>query len=52
MVPNGSNLDDKAQLAVAAANGLTFVTLNWKDVIGLGVPVLNPGRRPPKLYPP
>lgn len=50
LAENSSRSDDKAQLAVAAANGLTLVTLNWRDVRGYGVPVLNPGRRPPKLY--
>ena len=52
MVPEKSSADDKAQLAVAAAHGLTLVTLNWKDVQGRGVSVLNPGRHPPKLYDP
>lgn len=50
LVPSNSNSDDKAQLAIAAANNLTFVTLNWRHVQGLGIPVLNPGRMPPKLY--
>jgi predicted nucleic acid-binding protein len=52
LTPDKSKSDDKAQVAIAAANGLTLVTLNWRDVIGLGVPVLNPGRKPPKLYEP
>ena len=52
LVPDKSKSDDKAQLAVAAAHGLTLVTLNWKDVHGRGVSVLNPGRDPPKLYDP
>lgn len=51
LVPNNTNSDDKAQLAIAAANNLTFVTLNWKHVQGFGIPVLNPGRMPPKMYP-
>ena len=50
LVPDASKADDKAQLAIAAARGLTLVTTNWEDVQGLGVPVLNPGRNPPKLY--
>jgi toxin FitB len=50
LVPDKSEPDDKAQLAIAAAHGLTLVTLNWKDVKGRGVSVLNPGRDPPKLY--
>lgn len=49
LVPDGSKPDDKA-LAIAAENGLTFVTLNWEDVHDRGVPVLNPGRNPPKIY--
>jgi len=52
LVPDNSKADDKAQLAIAAAHGLTLVTLNWKDVLGRGVAVLNPGRDPPKLYGP
>jgi predicted nucleic acid-binding protein len=52
LVPDNSKADDKAQLAIAAAHGLTLVTLNWKDVQGHGVSVLNPGRDPPKLYDP
>jgi toxin FitB len=52
LVPDASRSDDKAQIAIAAANGLTLVTLNWRDVQGCGVPVLNPGRRPPRLYDP
>jgi len=52
LVPDNSKADDKAQVAVAAAHGLTLVTLNWKDVHGRGVSVLNPGRDPPKLYDP
>jgi predicted nucleic acid-binding protein len=52
LVPDKSKSDDKAQLAIAAAHGLTLVTLNWTDVQGRGVPVLNPGRDPPKLYDP
>lgn len=52
LVPDGSRSDDKAQLAVAAAHRLIFVTLNWEDVQGRGVPVLNPARDPPKLYDP
>jgi len=52
LVPDNSRADDKAQLAIAAAHGLTLVALNWKDVQGRGVPVLNPGRAPPKLYDP
>jgi predicted nucleic acid-binding protein len=52
LVPDNSKSDDKAQLAIAAAHGLTLVTLNWKDVQGRGVSVLNPGRDPPKLYDP
>ncbi|MCX4195488.1 PIN domain-containing protein [Methylobacterium organophilum] len=52
LVPDGSKADDKAQLAIATARGLTLVTTNWKDVAGRGVPVLNPGRNPPKLYDP
>ena len=52
LVPDASRADDKAQLAIAMARGLTLVTTNWKDVQGLGVPVLNPGRDPPKLYDP
>jgi len=50
LVPDKSKADDKAQLAIAAAHGLTLVTLNWKDVQGRGVAVLNPGRDPPRLY--
>ena len=50
LVPDRSRADDKAQLAIAAAHGLTLVSLNWKDVRGRGVSVLNPGRDPPKLY--
>ena len=50
LVPDKSKTDDKAQLAIAAAHGLTLVTLNWKDVQGRGVAVLNPGRDPPRLY--
>jgi predicted nucleic acid-binding protein len=52
LVPDKSRADDKAQLAIAAAHGLTLVTLNWRDVQGRGVPVLNPGRDPAKLYDP
>ena len=52
LVPDSSRSDDKAQLAIAAAHGVTLVTLNWKDVQGRGVPVLNPGRNPPQLYDP
>jgi len=52
LVPDGSKVDDKAQLAIATARGLTLVTTNWKDVAGRGVPVLNPGRNPPKVYDP
>jgi toxin FitB len=52
LVPDNSRADDKAQLAIAAAHGLTLVALNWKDVHGRGVSVLNPGRYPPKLYDP
>lgn len=52
LVPDNARLDDKAQIAIAAAHGLTLVTLNWKDVQGRGVPVLNPGRDPPKFYDP
>jgi len=52
LVPDNSKADDKAQLAIAAAHGVTLVTLNWKDVRGRGVSVLNPGRDPPKLYDP
>ena len=52
LVPDSSRSDDKAQLAIAAAYGVTLVTLNWKDVQGKGVAVLNPGRNPPKLYDP
>lgn len=52
LVPDASKADDKAQLAIAMARGLTLVTTNWKDVQGCGVPVLNPGRNPPKLYDP
>ncbi len=52
LVPDNSKVDDKAQVAIAAAHGLTLVTLNWKDVQGRGVSVLNPGRRPPKFYDP
>lgn len=52
LVPDSSKADDKAQLAVAAAHGLILVTLNARDVRGRGVPVLNPGRDPPKLYDP
>ena len=50
LVPDNSKADDKAQLAIAAAHGLTLVTLNWKDVQGRGAAVLNPGRDPPKLF--
>lgn len=52
LVPDNAKSDDKAQLAIAAAHGLTLVTLNWADVQGFGVPILNPGRNPPKLYDP
>jgi len=52
LVPDNARSDDKAQIAIAATHGLTLVTLNWKDVQGRGVPVLNPGRDPPKLYNP
>jgi predicted nucleic acid-binding protein len=52
LVPDNSKAGDKAQIAIAAAHGLTLVTLNWKDVQGRGVPVLNPGRDPPKRYGP
>ena len=52
LVPDNSKADDKAQLAIAAAHGVMLVTLNWKDVRGRGVSVLNPGRDPPKLYDP
>lgn len=52
LVPDNSKADDKAQLAIAMARGLTLVTTNWKDVAGRGVAVLNPGRNPPKLYDP
>lgn len=50
LVPDASHAEDKAQLAIAVANDLTLVTLNWKHVQGFGIPVLNPGRRPPKVY--
>lgn len=52
LVPDNSKADDKAQLAIAMARGLILVTTNWKDVVGRGVAVLNPGRNPPKLYDP
>jgi hypothetical protein len=52
LVPDKSQADDKARLAIAAAHGLTFVTLNWRDVQGCGVSVLNPGREPPQRYDP
>jgi hypothetical protein len=52
LVPDNSKADDKAQLSIAGAHGLTLVTLNWKDVHGRGVSVLNPGRNPAKLYDP
>ncbi len=50
LVPDSTKPDDKAQVAIAAALGLTLVTLNWKDVQGRGAKVLNPGRSPPRLY--
>ncbi|UMY17496.1 plasmid stabilization protein [Methylobacterium organophilum] len=51
LVPDQSRADDKCQVAIASVVGLTLVSLNWRHVQGLGVPVLNPGRRPAKLYP-
>ena len=51
LVPDSSKPDDKAQIAVAVANGLTLVSLNATDIRGRGAAVLNPGRKPPKLYP-
>ncbi|ACB81977.1 putative plasmid stabilization protein [Methylorubrum populi BJ001] len=52
LVPDGSKADDKAQLAIAMARGLTLVTTNWRDVAGRGVSVLKSGSHSPKLYDP
>ncbi len=51
LVPDRSHADDKAQVAIARANGLALVTLNWRHAQGTGVEVINPSRRPPKSYP-
>ena len=51
LVPDRSKADDKCQIAIAAIHGLTLVSLNTRDMQGHGVPLLNPGRSPPKAYP-
>lgn len=45
------HVNDKAQASIAKANGLVLVTRNTKDLQGLDVALLDPFKKPAKLYP-
>jgi predicted nucleic acid-binding protein len=45
------HVNDRALVAIARTHGLILVSGNVKDLVGLGVDVLDPFKRPARLHP-